>query len=166
MLRLALGLPGVYAHTSRPADQQRLDGSPSNNGHDGGSYGGSSDHGHGVPLMGHGLEAMAMDLLRFPTWERCLVASYLEPLRLALRSMLREYRASAHLAIEREKAAVAHKSDKLAQPLLKLRSDSLSLLAYHSSALYVTNPSHHITSRHVTLPLPGPSSLRHYWWRL
>jgi hypothetical protein len=64
---------------------------------------------------------MVLDLLRFPTWERCIVASYLEPLRVALRSMLREYRASAHLAIEREKAAVAHKKDKIVQPLLKMR---------------------------------------------
>ena len=95
---------------------------------DGGSYGGSGSHGHGVPLSGHGLEAMAIDLLRFSTWERCLVASYLEPLKLALRSMLREYRASAHLAIEREKAAVAHKSDKAAQPLLKLRSAAVTAI--------------------------------------
>ena len=87
-----------------------------------GNVGSSGSHGYGVALSGHGVEVMALDLQRFSTWERCLVASYLEPLRLALRAMLREYRASAHLAIEREMAAVAHKSDKAAQPLLKLRS--------------------------------------------
>jgi hypothetical protein len=78
--------------------------------------------GAAVTVTGPGSGEIATDEGLFTIWERCIVTSYGEALRRTVHASVTEWRAKGHLEVVRELAAVAHRTEREARPMIKFRS--------------------------------------------